>query len=191
MKNEETHLPKRKSVRLQSFDYSQAYWYYVTICIKNLKWVFGDVSGETMKLNKYGKIVEENWKLLENQFENIKIDKFVIMPNHFHGILIIGKPMPQNSKSSGLMNQAPTVINKASSWIMTKNEMITLGKIIRFFKARSAKQIHDSGSNDFEWQRNYFEHIIRGEKDLNNICNYIRVNPLKWEFEKHKHLSNW
>jgi REP element-mobilizing transposase RayT len=172
-------MHNRKSIRLKDFDYSLAWWYYVTICTKNHSIEFGTITNGSAVLNDKGKIVLENWEYLPNHFTNIELDEFIIMPNHLHGIIII-------NERKGLINQTPT----DQHWIMMKNPSITLGKIIRFFKARSTRLIHKSGNNSFLWQRNYYEHIIRNEKDLYNIRMYIMNNPVKWEIEKEITLEN-
>jgi REP element-mobilizing transposase RayT len=170
----------RKSIRLKEFDYSTAWWYYVTICTKNHSKEFGTVTNSFAELNDNGKIVLENWKYLQSHFANVELDQFIIMPNHLHGIVIINQSM-------GLINQTPT----DQDWIMMKNPSLTLGKIIRFLKARSSRMIHAAGNTSFQWQRNYYEHIIRNEKDLYNIRKYIINNPLKWDLEKEETLENF
>lgn len=170
----------RKSIRLKEFDYSTAWWYYVTICTKNHSKEFGTVTNSFTELNDNGKIVLENWKYLQIHFANVELDQFIIMPDHLHGILIINQSM-------GLINQTPT----DQDWIMMKNLSLTLGKIIRFLKARSSRMIHSTGNTLFQWQRNYYEHIIRNEKDLYNIRKYIINNPLKWDLGKDETLENF
>lgn len=166
-------MHNRKSIRLKDFDYSSAWWYYVTICTKHHSKDFGVVTANVVELNDRGKIALENWKYLPAHFTNIELDEFIIMPNHLHGIIII-------NERKGLINQTLT----EESWILMKTPNLTLGKIIRFFKARCAKLIRSAGCESFSWQRNYYEHIIRNEKDLYRIRKYIIENPLKWEIEK-------
>ncbi len=90
----------------------------------------------------------------------------------------------------GLINQTPTTNKRIiqpiapeqdDRWTLMKNPNQTLGKIIRFFKAKSSKLIHDSGFHDFRWQRNYYERVVRNQKELNRIWQYIANNPLQWE----------
>ena len=170
---------QRKSIRLKEFDYSSGNWYYVTICTHNFRFVFGEVIKSRMTLNSYGNIAEENWNYLTQQFTNVELDEFVVMPNHIHGIIII------NSRR-GLIDQTPI----PNDWIMMKDKSVTLGKIVRFFKARTTKHLRDSGFTSFRWQRNYYEHIIRNEEDLYRIRKYIQLNPLQWAVEKDKSVQN-
>jgi REP element-mobilizing transposase RayT len=97
------------------------------------------------------------------------------MPDHFHGIIIL------ENKKEGLMNQART---KEKIWILMKNKKNTLGKVIRAFKAKVTRLIHEDGSNDFKWHRNYYDRIVRNERDLLIIRKYIKNNPLNLKIAK-------
>ncbi|KKQ55107.1 MAG: hypothetical protein US74_C0041G0016, partial [Parcubacteria group bacterium GW2011_GWA2_38_13] len=81
---------KRKSLRLPEYDYSQAGYYFVTICTENKKCLFGKVENGKMILNQFGKIVDEEWKKTLEIRKNVLLDAFIIMPNHVHGIIIAG-----------------------------------------------------------------------------------------------------
>jgi putative transposase len=143
--------------------------------------LLGKIREGKMILNKPGKIANEIWLDLDKHFENILIDEFVVMPNHVHGIVMI---VDEINSTKGLINQTLT----GKNWIMTKNSKQIIGKIIRYYKGKTAFLIHGSGSENFKWQRNYYDHIIRNEKDLNAVREYIYYNPLKWELDK-EHIS--
>ena len=170
--NSNHQIHHRRSIRLKEYDYSQEGGYFVTICTHNRECNFGNVAEGEIKLSDVGKIVEENWKNLPAHFHNVTLDGFVVMQNHLHGIIWI-----QND-GRGLINQTPT-----DKWILMKNPRQTLGKIIRSYKAKTTKILHDSGYPEFQWQKNYYEHIIRGEKDLRNIREYIQNNPWQWYYD--------
>ena len=181
----------RRSVRLSQFDYSSEGGYFVTICTHDKQCSFGEIRNEAMILSRGGEIAKQCWLEVPNYFTGIELDEFVVMPNHFHGIILIWDQKntgvgaqhvaPSNStqSSGGLMNQTPT-----KKWILTKNSKRTLGKIVRHFKARASKTIHDAGYREFGWQRSFYEHIIRGEDDLNRIREYISDNVLKWAYDE-------
>jgi len=204
-------IHNRKSIRLEEFDYTNPWWYYITICSDNHRSVFGDVKNGRMTLNNYGKIVKDEWLKTPAIRKNIDLDYYVIMPNHIHGIIIIErrgelnspqergdedtnespqgkgeKDLPPNknelnspqNKDKGRMQYAPTE-NKF------KSPAQTLGSIIRGFKSAVTRQIRISGLINFKWQRNYYEHIMRNERDLYNIRRYMELNPLKWELDKY------
>ena len=162
----------RKSIRLKEYDYTNPNWYYITICTYNKKDAFGDVKYGKMILNNYGKIVDEEWIKTKEIRKNIDLDDYVIMPNHFHGIIII------NSSVGATRRVAPT---KVKSTLQAGS----LGAIIGQFKSKVTKRIRSSGLENFKWQRNYYEHIIRNEQDLYRIRTYIQKNPLRWELDEY------
>ena len=166
----------RQSTRLKNYDYSKSGAYFVTITVDGEGEVFGKIVGSKVRVNKAGEIIKRIWVNLPKHFASVQIDEFIVMPDHFHGIVFI-----ENTKE-GLMNQAST---KEKSWILMKDKKDTLGKIIRTFKAKATKLIRDDRFKNFKWHRNYHDHIVRNEKDLLIIRKYIRDNPLNWEFEKH------
>ncbi len=168
---------RRNSNRLKNFDYSSCAAYFVTICVKDRKCLLGKICDGKMVLNQSGIIANNIWLELDKHFENVFLDEFVIMPNHVHGIIMI---IDEINHSEGLINQTPTM----KKWVMMKNSKQIIGKIIRFYKGKTSYIIHNSGVEDFKWQRNYYDHIIRNEKDLNATREYIYFNPAKWELDK-------
>jgi len=162
--NAEIH--HRCSIRLKGYDYSHEGAYFVTICAWNRECIFGDVVDGEMQLNGYGEVAGESWIWLSRQYGYVDIDKWVVMPNHMHGIVII------NNSSRGGSRTAPTETIKRKS----------LGRLIGAFKTVSSKQINQIRKNPGVplWQRNYYEHIIRNDDELNRIREYIVNNPAQW-----------
>ena len=165
----------RQSARLKNYDYSKGGAYFVTVTVDGEGEIFGNIVEGKIKLNKAGEIIEKVWMSLPKQFTNVKLDEFVIMPDHFHGIIIF------ENKKEGLMNQART---KEKNWILMKNKKDTLGEITRAFKAKATKLIHEDGFKEFKWHRNYYDHIVRDEKELLIIRKYIKNNQLNLDTEK-------
>jgi len=155
----------RRSIRLQGYDYSQPGWYFITICSQSREMLFGDIVNRKMFLNEVGIIIKNNWLKIPELRSYIELDEFIIMPNHFHGIMII---MENSNRVRATDSVAPTL--KAKS----------IGSILGQFKSSTTKEIQKIHIPHFRWQRNYYEHIIRNEQDLNRIRKYIRENPLKW-----------
>ena len=157
----------RRSIRIPGYDYSQNGCYYVTICVQNREWMFGDVMDGKMKLNEYGKIVAENWTEIRYHFDHIELDKYIIMPNHMHSVIIIND---ENRKG------------EITSPLQEIKNYPTLGQIIAYFKYQSSKHINQLRNSPGSklWQRNYYEHVIRDDKDLYRIRQYIINNPLSW-----------
>ncbi len=151
----------RRSIRLKGYDYSLPGAYFVTICTQNKICLFGNVNNEEMALNDFGRIVQMVWDELPVHYQFIKLDTFIIMPNHVHGIIgLVG---------AGL-KPAPT----------------GLPEIVRGFKTFSARYINKTRNTPgiSLWQRNYYEHIIRNPEELNRIREYIVNNPLKWHLDR-------
>jgi REP element-mobilizing transposase RayT len=135
----------RRSIRLDGYDYTSAAFYFVTVCTfeRELSLTGVDVSA----------VVAETWEALPTQFPGIELDEFRLMPNHVHGIIVLG--------------------NDGGS---------ALGDVMRAFKSISAKRCNSvlGLSGHPFWQRNYYERVIRNERELEAVRQYIRDNPLKW-----------
>jgi putative transposase len=158
-------FPNRKYVRLPEHDYSTAGVYFVTICTLNKQCLFGEIKNGTMRPNLYGKIVQQSWNDIPKHYSDINNEIFSMMPNHVHGIIII-------TDDNGRSGLKPDPTNRHA-----------LPEIIRGFKTFSAK-----GINEFRqspgvqiWQRSFYEHIIRTEKEYHEIGEYIYHNPQKWD----------
>jgi len=173
----------RRSIRLKEYDYSQAGLYFITICTQNRLRLFGEIvddgRGPTIcALNEYGRIAEKEWIKTSKMRPNIRLDIFVIMPNHMHGIIEINEIVD----GRGTMHRAPTTVEQFGK--PTSN---TIPTIIRGYKASVTKQINILRNQPGVpvWQRNYYEHIIHDEKSFHQISQYIQTNPLKWQDDKY------
>jgi putative transposase len=177
---------QRRSIRLKGYDYSQPGAYFVTICAYNNESIFGHVVNGNMHLNEFGKIVEKEWLKTFDMRKILKLDIYVIMPNHFHGIIIIadGRGTLQRARAGtqcgGTLQRAPTGEK------FGKPVSNSIPTIIRLFKSTTTKQINQiRQTTGMElWQHNYYEHIIRNENELNQIREYIINNLLQWQFDR-------
>ena len=163
-------LKERKLNRLAGFDYSTGGYYFVTICTKNRINCFGNIVDGQMILNTHGQIVKHQWIWLQKQYKYVELDEYVIMPNHIHGIIIIDDTFVGNSRDCSLQ--------------INKQKIKPLPELIGAFKTTSSKLIHQAGLNKFEWQKSFYDHIIRNEISLFNIRKYIKDNTLKWELDR-------
>lgn len=178
----------RQSIRLQGYDYSQAGGYYVTIVTWHREFLFGDIVSKEMKLNKVGKIVEWEWLELSKRLLYVELGTHVVMPNHFHGILFIHETVGATRQGQTILQSGTEPLQNITSEGMDGSPLprgpkpASLGAIVAQFKSRVTKRIWKFP--EFKgtpiWQRNYYEHIIRNEKDLQNKTDYIEVNPLLW-----------
>lgn len=163
----------RRSIRLPGYDYRQAGVYFVTLCTYQHASLFGSIIDGDMILNKLGTVVAEEWQRVAEFRRNVKLDISVVMPNHLHGLVIIEFWQGSNSIQS-----SPAAGDKTSGTLQADS----LGAIVGQFKlavSRQAKlrQLH---SHKLIWQRNYYDHIVRSEKSLNEIRRYIIENPARW-----------
>ena len=174
----------RRSIRLKGYDYSQNWFYFVTVCCQNRGNVFGEIVGarrdsplinknnnlSKIKLNQNGKIIDEIWKTLSIH-HNVILDEFVIMPDHIHFILVIKN---KNYKLNYIKADIKNTIKGESRLAPT------LGWIIGIFKTETTKRINKLNETPGIklWQRNYYERIIRNEKEYLMIKKYIKDNPI-------------
>ncbi|MGJ3253671.1 MAG: transposase [Elainellaceae cyanobacterium] len=164
----------RQSIRLKNYDYSQAGAYFVTICTQERECLLGEVVNASISLSQYGTIVQQVWQQIPHHFSSATLDAAVIMPNHFHGIIIIADdslPIKQNSSDVPLKRNS---------------KKPTLGQIVAYFKYQSTKLINSMRDMTGVklWQRNYYEHIIRSEASLSRLRIYIEQNPQKWQHDQ-------
>jgi putative transposase len=201
----------RHSIRIKDYDYSHPGGYFVTICTQNKECLFGKVNNAQMELNIAGFMVQKWWLRLEENIQNIKIDQFIIMPNHFHGIIFIldkssGKSeivypkIDDNSDlpSNSILNYTDFVKGfETDERVCPENKGgkhvgLPLPRMIQWFKTMTTNE-YIQGVKKKEWpcfskrvwQRNYYEHILRDNNDLVNAQRYILENPKKWESDKY------
>ncbi|MBQ7121125.1 MAG: transposase [Clostridia bacterium] len=167
MQNNEDVLPKRKPIRLKGYDYSSVGAYHITICTKDKKMLFWNNVGATFgrpnnqyQLSSYGEIAKNEIEKINTIYDAVRIDKYVVMPNHIHIIISIV------SDEFGRPQVAPTI-----------------PRIIQQFKGAVSKKIGFS-----VWQKGYNDHIIRGQQDYDEIWQYIDENPLRWVLKKDERM---
>lgn len=160
------NLPKRKSNRLPEYDYSQPRFYFITVCTYKMTHYFGSVSDQKFTPSTNGDIVTNNWLKIPQYFPTVGHDVFQIMPNHIHGILAIDSDF-------------------VSGQILKRQDMI-IPKVIREFKRFSTLEIRKNVTPAFRWQRSYYDHVIRNERSLERIREYILLNPENWERDRNR-----
>jgi putative transposase len=161
-----TELYKNKyrveSARLKNWDYSSPGGYFITICTKNRELYLGKIVNDEMVLSEMGQIVNNHWREIPIHFPHAQLDEFVVMPNHFHGIIKI-----ENNVETPKLG------------VSTK-----LGVIINQYKRICTIQIKKH-EYDFAWQSRFYDHIIRNDDELNLIRQYIINNPMNWHNDDH------
>jgi putative transposase len=159
---------ERKYLRLKHYDYSQSGAYFVTICTNEREAYFA-------KCRNLEVVIQNHWKGLKIRFPEIELDEFIVMPNHIHGIIFI----------VGATHELPLQLSQK------RRQNMLLSKVVGYFKMNTAKQINqilNRAGLPF-WQRSYYEHVIRNEKELRKIREYILNNPLKWELDRENPIS--
>jgi len=166
--------------------------YYFTICIQGEKCLLGKIALGRMNQNDAGRMVEQAWRCIPHRFPAAELDEHIVMPNHFHGILrIVGAPLVGAPKVIGTIRTAATRTAPTGQRAPTP-EAPTLGEMVGAFKSISTDEyicgVRSQGWPRFSgklWQRNFYEHIIRNEVELERIRDYIRRNPLMWEIDRY------
>ena len=188
-----------ESSRLQDWDYGWNASYFITICTANRKLYFGDIIINNnlrpiniMQLSEIGELVHQFWLEIPNQFPFIRLDEFVIMPNHVHGILVIDKPNDgiydiDRCDGREAINRLSTKSKNIGGITGNKNPMLheNLSRVIRWYKGRTtfeSRKIHV----DFGWQAGFYDHIIRNPIAYKRIRRYIRNNPENWNCDRLK-----
>lgn len=169
---------QHKQYRLKTHDYAQAGYYFVTICVRNHQCLFGEVENEKVNLSQIGIVAQRFWRKIPKVFPNVTLDAFVVMPNHVHGIIAMYRKCRNVAVQRSYEGN-----HKRMSQISPKPQ--SLSTIIRSYKSICTKTINEMQNEIyFQWQPRFHDRIIRNEKELNTIREYIKNNPLKWDIEK-------
>lgn len=187
-----------ESTRLKNWDYSSNGYYYITICTKNREWLFGNIVGEKIQLSAIGEIVLQGWNDSFVMRAELFCDQFVIMPNHIHGIIIIEKPVhhaavvethggaslleyPHEIKTHGRASLPPYPSYRTPK---------SVSSFIAGFKSAVTKRVNEMRQTPGVpiWQSRFYDHIIRDEKSLQSIREYIVNNPMNWQEDKMNQL---
>ena len=163
-----------ESTRLQSWDYGSNGAYFVTVCTKNREHSFGKIVDKEMQYSKIGGIAKSYWQEIPDHFPFVKLDVFVVMPDHVHGIVIIDK----NDDGKETQNFASPCVKHPKNRFGPQSQ--NLASIIRGYKA-GVKKYATINHIDFTWQSRFHDRIIRNDKAFCNIAEYIRKNPIKWK----------
>jgi REP element-mobilizing transposase RayT len=188
----------RRSIRLPGYDYNRPGAYFVTLVTAGRECLLGEVAGGEMRSNRCGEIVCRGWLDLPRHYPHAVLDAFMCMPNHVHGIVILRDDAGRGGSISGKIvtpSEAHSGELCAPDSAQTRPYEATrhgVPEIIRAFKSFSARRINilRNTSGVPVWQRNYYEHIIRGDADLSRIRAYILDNPRRWDLDQENPLKS-
>jgi len=171
--------PNRQSIRMPEYDYSQAGAYFVTLCTHERVCHFGEIVQAQMRLSLAGQAAQRAWLRLPEFFHRVKLDEFAVMPNHVHAILWIIDKEGLHSMQGRNEEDAAT----PEDWHGTESG--SLGAIIQNYKSVVSRKIRGLSKNRFGevWQRNYWERVVRNERELQAFRKYIIDNPAQWELD--------
>ena len=178
-------------MRLKGYDYTQPGAYFVTFCAYQHDEIFGEVINGEMKLSEVGEIVRQEWYRSAEIRKEIQLfdDEFMVMPNHGHGIIWIvdisvgadGVRLDDGVRLGPGAYHAPQPMRPNAS---LRRAPHSLGSFMAGFKASVTSRARNEYQMTGIWQRNYYDHIVRNNRELNNIRWYIRNNPLNWQLDR-------
>ncbi len=160
---------RQKTLRLAEWDYSSPGYYFVTICTKDKNCYFGKINNGIIQYSSIGGKAAYFWNQIPQHFSHVELDKWIIMPNHIHGIIVLKEK-----------NSIKEEFNKFSKPISG-----SLSIVINHFKASVTRWCKQNAKHYFSWQKGFYEHIIRSEKSLTSIREYILNNPIKWDLDEY------
>ena len=171
----EIEQPGRRTLRLRGYGYTDQGPYFLTIATQERNAIFGCVVEGNMQTNEVGRIIRDEWLRSAEIRPEFWFDAFVVMPNHLHAILAVAPP---ETDASSL---AP-----ASDNARLRRPAHSLGSFVGGFKSATTRRINQARGTPGAkvWQRNYYEHIIRNDRSLEQIRAYIETNPLRWELDR-------
>ncbi len=190
-------------MRLQGWDYSQEGVYFLTVCTRNREYLFGEIVDGLMHLNASGEMVVKTWEELPERFSVMELDARILMPNHFHAIVVIRRgescirpsaTHPQNTVRVDQGDHPDQGEHKVRPYEKISPRGTTagsIGRIVQAFKSITTHQylrgIREYGWQPFPgklWQRNYYEHIMRNEDEWQRLREYITINPGQWAMDR-------
>lgn len=168
----------RRSLRLPGHDYATPGAYFLTLCTHQRACIFGRVEKGEMQLSQFGEIVQGHWSKLPKHHAHLRLDAFIVMPNHLHGILIL-----ENGWGGAIAPETNQITNPQSSNSSKLRKCHAISEIVRGFKTFSAKRINEIRQTPGipVWQRNFYDRIIRDDAGLQKVRAYITQNPKVWE----------
>jgi putative transposase len=183
----------RSSARLKTFDYASNAAYFITVCANVRANIFGEIVDGEMRLNDAGKMILEEWNQLPERFP-IQLDEFIVMPDHIHGILLfvgagLVPALPDQRDLQNIADQldgsdVTTELNGRATTRVAPTGNPILGNVIGAFKSITTNQyirgVHEQSWPAFEkrlWQRNYWDRVIRDDRELEETRSYILENP--------------
>ena len=169
--------PNRRSPRKSGFDYKRLGAYFVTICTHQRRHLFCEIQEDAVLLNATGLVVDHYWRRLPIHFAHVKLDHWVIMPNHLHAVVWLQYDVDADTESSDN--------------VLTQSQNSSLSAVIGTFKSLVSRRVHRMAGSEGRtiWQERYCDSFIRSERALYEVRRYIVENPRKWSMDRYNHAS--
>jgi putative transposase len=165
-----------ESTRFRGWDYSSRGWYFVTICSRDRKCIFGVVREGEVHLSAIGRVVSSELELLPTHYTNVAVDSHVVMPNHLHVVIAIEGDHCFSPKIAPISTLDSSRFNPPREG--------SLSSIVRSYKAGVTRRCCESGLAENIWQARFHDHILRGDRVIGAVREYIRNNPENWGQDK-------
>ncbi|MHB9000955.1 MAG: transposase [Thermoanaerobaculia bacterium] len=174
--------PSRRTLRLKGFDYAQPGAYYITLCTLDRACTLGSVTKGLVELSPFGEIVERVWQDLPRRFEHLYLDEHVVMPNHLHGIFFMGAPPEPERDGADTVFTYPAP-QRAQEDLVRGTVPGSMSAVIQNLSSTTTRRINRLRGTPGKrfWQERGFEHVVRGERELRRLREYIRSNPERWD----------
>jgi REP element-mobilizing transposase RayT len=193
------HLYKNKyrpdSIRLKEWDYRSPGWYFLTMLTKDRRHFLGEIRSGIMGLSETGCMAYRNWAAIPDHFEHVRLDAFIVMPNHVHGLIgIMNWPVGSVETRHGvsLQDGGYGVFMRDNDVSPQKGNKIKFGNpksgsistIVNHYKGSVTREARKRDDHDFAWHPRFHDHIVRNDHAFNRIQDYIINNPLKWDEDR-------
>ena len=170
--------PRRRSIRLAGFDYTRNHSYFITVCAANQRCLFGRVVNGRLRPSLLGSVLAQEWERTASLRPYVESQVFVVMPNHFHALFTL-------MRDGMFRDDAGRRARRSGLEALLGPERQSAGAIVRAFKSAVTRRARmELGQQGPVWQRNYYEHIIRNDREFLRARSYILRNPERWEEDK-------
>lgn len=159
-----------ETARRAGWDYASRSWYFVTLCTKGRECSLGNAVHGTVALSRAGMIAESQMWEIADHYSNVAVDRFVIMPNHVHAIIVM----------EGRHQYSPTLRGDGASPVSTARRAKSLGDVVGGYKAGVSRICRGQGIADFAWQERFYDRILGSNTSVNAVRDYIERNPENW-----------
>jgi REP element-mobilizing transposase RayT len=186
-------MKERKHLRLTDWDYSSEGVYFTTICCKDRQSYFGSISNNEIVLSEIGLIASQYWLEIPDHFPHVKLDEFIIMPNHIHGILILDYSLVGIRHGVSLQSPSRDIVGSCHDMTLhskiESNQNInqfskplknSISVIINQYKSSAKRWCNRNGFDHFQWQSRFYDQILHNENSIDKIREYICNNPKNW-----------